>query len=584
MAEMILPGVYIEVRPEGLIVPGQITVGNLGVIGTASKGEIGKPILLGSYADARQKFGAYDSFIDPATGQRRADPATTKPNELTLVRALEQAFSHGATTVFGVRVAAAAKAKAKFTVKSTSGDCVTLTAKSEGTWANDLSINITDADENGFIEAEKVPTSGTGALTLKRTKVIKSARNRLIHFIDATGVTRVISGSNILYGGGLSDDDVGGPGAGQVKMDRATGALTFPVGEPPAAADKLTAAYVVEKAKAVKVTLRLGQTDEVYTIVDGKDLAADINALSAWVDAKEETNAGELPLKGASATTFSAFKGGNNGENAGSSDYKSGLDLLLTEDAHIIVGAGQDDSFGDELDDHCQQASTDLIKRDRIAVVGSKLQDPKKLDEFFDYLRGHTLASDRVIFVAPGIEATDAAATPPQEVTLPGAYAAVAVAGLLASFSAHISLTNKVLSVGGLEQRFNAAELTQLVQSRVLALEQRQGFRIVKGITTSTSSAFAQITTRRIVDFAKFGVRSAATPYIGLLNNERVRGALRATVNSFLAEMVNDEMLVSYELTVTATRDDERRGIARVTMVLRPTFSIDFIKVTMFLE
>ncbi|MGH9536975.1 MAG: phage tail sheath C-terminal domain-containing protein, partial [Terriglobales bacterium] len=173
---------------------------------------------------------------------------------------------------------------------------------------------------------------------------------------------------------------------------------------------------------------------------------------------------------------------------------------------------------------------------------------------------------------------------PPVEVTLPGAYAAAAVAGLLASFSAHISLTNKTLAVDGLEQRFTATQLTQLVQSRVLALEQRQGFRIVKGITTSTNTAFAQITTRRIVDFAKFGVRSAATPYIGLLNNERVRAALKSTINSFLTEMVEDEMLVKYDLEVTATRDDERKGIARVIMVLQPTFSIDFIKVTMFLE
>jgi len=123
------------------------------------------------------------------------------------------------------------------------------------------------------------------------------------------------------------------------------------------------------------------------------------------------------------------------------------------------------------------------------------------------------------------------------------------------------------------------------VQRGILLLEKRQGFRIVRGITTQPpGSAFAQITTRRIVDYAKYGVRSAATPYIGLLNNERVRGALKATVNSFLAEMVIDEMLVSYELAVSATRDEERKGIARVTMTLRPTFSIDFIKVTMFLE
>ena len=43
MAEMILPGVYIEVRPEGLIAPGQITVGNVGVVGTAARGPLARP-------------------------------------------------------------------------------------------------------------------------------------------------------------------------------------------------------------------------------------------------------------------------------------------------------------------------------------------------------------------------------------------------------------------------------------------------------------------------------------------------------------------------------------------------------------
>ena len=192
------------------------------------------------------------------------------------------------------------------------------------------------------------------------------------------------------------------------------------------------------------------------------------------------------------------------------------------------------------------------------------------------------LDSERLIFVAPGIRTNDAASG--QEVTLPGAYAAAAVAGLLASFSPHVSPTNKTLSVGGLEQKYTRPELTQLVQARVLALEVRQGFRIVKGVTTATFSAFAQITTRRIVDYAKYGVRSAASSYIGRLNNERVRGALQTTITSFLNQMLADELLVSYDLSVSATREEERQGIVQVTMVLRPTFSIDFIKVTMFLE
>lgn len=559
MAEMILPGTYIEVRPEGLITPGRVTVGNVGAVGTAAKGPVGSPVLLGSYAEARQVFGAYDPWIDGAS------------DELTLVRALEQVFSHGATTVYAVRVASGAAAKASFEIGSASGANVNLAARSEGTWGNDLKINIWDADAHAYVEDEQ--HNGGAAITLASTPVVKSARNRIRLFTDADGLTRSLK---ILY---ESAGD-SAPGPGEVRVMN-TGDLEFNAADTPAAADVVTASYTVDKASAVKVSINLNGLKETYIVVSGNDLVADINRLSAWVEATALANAAELPDKSAAADAFSAFGTGANtsGDNGASgANYQTGLDALLNEDAHIIVGAGQDDSFADELDAHCQNASSDAIRKDRIAVVGSAV------GAGLDDIRGHNVASDRVIFAAPGIKVTDSAASPPAEVTLPGAYAAAAVAGLLASYSPHISLTNKTVRVGGLQTKFTAAELTQLVQSRVLALEQRQGFRIVKGITTSTNTAWHQITTRRIVDYAKFGVRSASNSYIGLLNNERVRSALRSTINSFLTEMVNDEMLISYELEVTATREEERQGIARVTLVLRPTFSIDFIKVTMFLE
>src|SRR5215472_7451791 len=98
MSEMILPGVYITVHPEGLIAPGQITIGNLGVVGTAARGDIGKPVLLGSFAQAKKEFYDYDAWLDPVSNK-------LNQNALTLVRALEQAFAFGATTVYAVRVA-----------------------------------------------------------------------------------------------------------------------------------------------------------------------------------------------------------------------------------------------------------------------------------------------------------------------------------------------------------------------------------------------------------------------------------------------------------------------------------------------
>jgi hypothetical protein len=567
MAEMVLPGTYIEVRPEGLIVPGRVSVGTVGVIGTAARGPLDTPTVVSGFLDARDRFGQYDAWIDG------------KSNELTLVRAIEIAAAHGATTIIATRISAQVKVSnvdtpvakaATYKLNSATGDCVILAANTPGTWGNGLTVHVVDADEPAFVGPE---VHAGNAATLTHTPVVKSARNRVQLFTVADGVTKTMEIKR--------DDDADPLGANQVKIDRSTGAMTF--ASALTAQDKITAWYAVDPASAVTVVLNLGRAEERFTVVSGNDLVHDLAddvTGSSWVTGTASANSTEHPTKTTDPGGFGTGTNtaGSNGEAAADGDYKAALDLLLNEDAHIIVGGGRTTTFADELNAHCQLASGDTIRRDRIAVVG------ERLGASLDDLRGHNIDSDRVVFVAPGIVFTDGAATPPVDVTLPGAYAAAAVAGMLSSFPAHFSLTNKVLSVGDLENHFSLPELTQLVQARILALEARQGFRVVKGITTSSNTAWHQITTRRIVDYAKFGVRSASLPYIGLLNNERVRVALRTTIASFLNEMLDDEMLISYDLDVTATREQQRQGIVAVTMTLQPTFSIDFIKVTMFLE
>ncbi|GAA1742011.1 hypothetical protein GCM10009809_41890 [Isoptericola hypogeus] len=555
MTETVLPGVYIEVRPEALIVPGAVTVGNVGVVGTASKGPVGTPQLLGSFADALARFGPYDRYDPEAPG-----------DELTLVRALELAYRFGASTVHAVRVADAGNAAAAHTLESPTGDCVELRALSPGTWGNELTVAVGTADANAVVRDEEV---GGTPPQLAHAPVIPSAVNRIVVRPGAGGPDRVLP---IVYDPAAPGD----VGPTQIGVTTADGSLTL--GTALGAGDTLRAAYTVDSSEARKVTVKLGvSAEEAYTVVSGDDLVADLAATpSALVTGVAGTSSAELP----DAVGATPLTGGADG--AAGADYATGLGALLGVDAHLVVAAGQGPGFGDELATHVEVASNNENKRDRIAVVGT---DPATTPEgFVQAASNHPLNSDRVVLVGPGIRAADRSQSPPLTVTLPGAYAAAAVAGMLSANPPHVSLTNKVLAVDGLEHVLSSAQLKQLVLSRVLALESRQGVRVVRGITTSTNTAWTQITTRRIVDFTKLGVRSAATPYIGLLNNERVRGALRASINGFLNEMVLGELLTSYELNVSATRDDEIRGIARVDMTIRPTFSIDFIKVTIFLE
>ncbi|HET6233024.1 MAG TPA: hypothetical protein VFE05_23305, partial [Longimicrobiaceae bacterium] len=355
MPEMILPGVYIEVRPEGLIVPGQISVGTVGVVGTAAKGPVGVATLVGSYADAVRRFGGYDAWRGGTH------------DELTLVRALQLVFTHGATTVYAVRVAGGSSASASITLASATGNTAKLTARTPGEWANDLTVNVAGAEESPVIEKRFHGSDLPISLPLKP---IQSARNRVQLTEDLTGISRAL---RVVSGAGAA-------AAGEARLDPTTGAMT--VGDMLQPNDVLDVTFLADKSSAVKVTLRLGTAQEIYTVVDGNDLADDVNdavAGSAWVTAAVAgmSHPEEPPAHTAPAGAFAPLKGGDNG--AANADYRTGgLDPLLAVDVHIVVAAGQDEGFGGALAAHCEQASTDLVKRDRIAVVGSGIRNPSQ--------------------------------------------------------------------------------------------------------------------------------------------------------------------------------------------------------------
>ena len=281
--------------------------------------------------------------------------------------------------------------------------------------------------------------------------------------------------------------------------------------------------------------------------------------------------------EGTTATSvIQTIAGSNNGANATVTELASGLTDLATQPINIIVAAG----FGTQeaagtMIAHLEATENDGLER--IAIMGVTQ------DDVADIINNDvgSVSNKRVVLVGPGIKANDARSR--AQVDLPGAYSAALVAGRLSTLAPHISLTNKDVAADGLTREYTRAEQKQLLQNRVMVLQKLFGYRALKGISTDMG-AFKQISVRRIVDFAKAGVRKGSNPYIGKLNNVRVRGALKATLDGFLASMVLDEMLTEYQLNVSATRAQEINGIALVTMTLKPTFSIDFVKVIMNLE
>lgn len=474
ISEMILPGTYIEVRSEGLIGVGGIAVGNIGVVGTANRGPLNTPVILGSYAEAQDTFGAYDRFSTEAG----ATP-------LTLTRTLEQVFKGGGSTVYAVRVANLAASATMQTMSwrlrdAADATLLTLSATSPGTWANAIVASF---------------SAGAG----------------------------------------------GAPGT---------------------------------------LTLVLGRLKESFSGVSAQDFFAAIRDGSRLVTAAAPAAAVAATAVASVAAAAAADAGGPDGAAATTTELAAGLDLLASQPVNIVVAGGFSAQDGAAtMLAHLEATEND--GRERIGVMGASSNEPATLVAN-DVSKG---SHPRLVLVAPGIKADDAARVGEanKQVTLPASYAAALVAGRLSTLASHISLTNKDLAVDALAREYTRAEQKNLLNNRVMLLVPSFGIRVLKGITTDTG-AFKQVSVRRIVDEAKAGVRLGCNPYIGRLNNSRVRAALKATLDGFLASMVFDEKLIGYELDVSATRAQEINGQAIVTMTLQPTFSIDFIKVIMNLS
>jgi hypothetical protein len=647
MTEMVVPGTYITVRAEGLISAGRVATGIVGVVGTAANGPVGVPVTLSGLTEARTTFGLPDDFNRPEDGA----------NPLTLFRALEYLYGNGAASVVAVRVAGPSQSSASFAVQDADGlNVAVLSARTPGTWANNIRVQVDPAEEPCRVEdethTEDFDQLGYGSIRPSREnrlRIIRGATRRaetpdivykrvvrdeevarrnnrfylasvqtetpvvevpdinLIRVLEDDEPVREYGDGDIIYGPG------GAPDEGEVRVDTATGELTFAPTQGPTGAqtvvatyaldhpdpqsgevlvttwdgsldyaedeapdeaegDALVASYLIEADACVQVTLTYGAVIERYTVPDGNLLAWQVNRSSSLVSAEaDDGNGGNLPRMGVDAYFGTGVNvPGSNGAEAGRDEYALGLEALADRLINIVVLAGQDaGTMGSALLGHLN--STEQADFERIGVIGAAGESTA------DFL-GHSMSDDRVVLVAPGLN-------DPSGTELPPAYTAAAVAGLISSFPVQTSLTNKTLNVSGLATRFNRGEQAQLIRRNVLSVIERDGFRVLKGVTTEGEGApFSAVPTRRIVDYAKYGVRSAANPYLGRLNNVRVRAALQSTLDAFLTRMVEDEALTGYELQVSATRAQEIAGEVSVVMTLQPTFSIEYIRVVMNLS
>ena len=567
IVEMILPGTYIEVRAEGLLSVGAIATGNIGIIGTAEMGTSDIQTLT-SYEEARARFGEPGDW----------DSHTPDAN-LTLVRALRYLFDDGASTVYARRVLDTSKAKpAEYTlVTDNNAPILHLRAKTPGTWGNRLQVRIEPAEQADLVSDEEVRRSN-GTLLLSAQQVLEPPAPAAAAAPaggapapapeePSLGVVTVYENS-LLHRYQLKKS---APSTEVVQFNATNRSLTLL--NAPSDAAIIRVSYHAPMNYLRKVTLRYGNVQEVYIVPSlsylEQLLMDDVNP-SRLVDVVERNGDGLPKL----TTRFEPFAQGDNGD-VSATDYQDALDDLVDADVQIVVVLRKFSQVKGPVLGHLEK--TENLGRERIAIIGADDDDVQKILD-----NANQVADKRFVLVAPGLQEEDPDTG--KLIALPRFFSAAAVAGRLSSVSPHVSLTNKTLpAVAGLSAEYNYGDLKSLVQNRVLALQTKRGIRVVKAISTD-DEAFKQISIRRIIDFAKQGTRLGANQYIGKLNNRRVRENLRTTLDGFLADMLQREFLTEYKLAVTADRAMEIRGEVLVTMDLKPTFSIDYIRVVMNLS
>jgi hypothetical protein len=159
-----------------------------------------------------------------------------------------------------------------------------------------------------------------------------------------------------------------------------------------------------------------------------------------------------------------------------------------------------------------------------------------------------------------------------------------AVAGLLGRQDFFESPTFKtVASLDVPAGRYSDAQLTQLISGNVLVVNSRRhvGNIVVKGILTNGR----QVNVQRTANKAVRDVKAICDQYIGLLNNEGTRNALKQQVFARLLQMERDGALVpstdgkdpAFKVEVYSTQADFAIGIVRVDIAVRPVRAIDYI-------
>jgi hypothetical protein len=210
------------------------------------------------------------------------------------------------------------------------------------------------------------------------------------------------------------------------------------------------------------------------------------------------------------------------------------------------------------------------VARNRIGIGSASVAESRKVEDILDH--ADDVRSDHFILAAP-------------------ARMEAAVAGLLGRQDYFQSPTFKTIALPDAPVgQYSDAQLEQLISGNVLVVSERRklGILAVKGLLTSGR----QINVQRTANKAVRDVKAIADKYIGLLNNDGTRNALRQQIFALLLQMERDGALVpsvdgtspAFGVEVYSTQADFANGIVRIDIAVRPVRAIDYVYATILVK
>ena len=407
--------------------------------------------------------------------------------------------------------------------------------------------------------------------------------SRFIELFGAASAYSVPEAQAILANGAaelvvapVSDDPAACPAAANVKNAENEAAFTLTAKARGSWANGLTVMVAQRKTLGA-------ETPDVFdmTILSGATPVELLRGLRP-ADAVDTINTGSqlvvatLGRGGMPSAASSALSGG---KDAQPGSIRASLALLENEpDVDLVLVSLQDfgssarvaEIYGDIIS-HCQRMSARSCGRIGVAHV-PPLSDPSGTDLSAWTELADNLKSDRFVLLAPtGV--------------------AGAVAGMIGSLDYFQSPTFKL--VGGLASTpapLGVEAQETLLKSGIVpvAFQRGRGTVVLRGLTTDGD----QISVRRVADRAVRGVKLIGELFIGRLNNESGRGALKQKLIEFFVQMERDGAIVpstdgklpAYTVEVYSSQSDFSQGIVRVNLAVRPVRAIDYIYATVLVQ